>query len=149
MLACPAALMAQSAQEWALVEPQSGSRVLMSNVSFLLAADEDDSFSVVCKDGTVIYGAKKVTFELTDPSGIAMPSAEGNGETPTLCGSIDGRLRLTGCAEGTEIKIYDAGGRKMSSTRVATDETVVNVGGLPTGIYVLRAGKTAIKFMKK
>lgn len=149
MLVCPTAIMAQNTQEWALVEPESGCRVLMSDVGFLLAADEDDTFSVVCADGFVIYGAKRVTFELTDPSAIAAPSADRNGDTPTLRGSVGGSLRLTGCAQGTKVDIFDAGGRKACATTSTGHETVIDVSGLQSGLYMLRAGKTAIKFVKR
>lgn len=150
MLVCPTAIMAQNTQEWALVEPESGCRVLMSDVGFLLAADDDDTFSVVCADGFVIYGAKRVTFELTDPSAIAAPTAGRNGGTPTLRGSVGGSLRLTGCAQGTKVDIFDAGGRKACATTTSTgNETVIDVSGLQPGMYMLRAGTTAIKFVKR
>ncbi len=149
MLVCPTAIMAQNTQEWALVEPESGCRVLMSDVGFLLAADDDDTFSVVCADGFVIYGAKRVTFELTDPSAIAAPTAGRNTDTPTLRGSVGGSLRLTGCAQGTKVDIFDAGGRKVCATTSTGHETVIDVSGLQSGLYMLRAGKTAIKFVKR
>ena len=88
MMACPAAAMAQNVQEeWALVEPQSGTQVLMDKVGFLLAADGEDSFSVVCTDGTVIYGAKEINFALVDPTSIA--TAKRCCNTPMLEGCID------------------------------------------------------------
>ena len=121
----------------------------VGDVGFLLAADDDDTFSVVCADGFVIYGAKRVTFELTDPSAIAAPTAGRNGGTPTLRGSVGGSLRLTGCAQGTKVDIFDAGGRKVCATTSTGHETVIDVSGLQSGLYMLRAGKTAIKFVKR
>ncbi|MBP3471018.1 MAG: T9SS type A sorting domain-containing protein [Paraprevotella sp.] len=149
ILACPAALMAQNTPEWTLVELESGNRVLMDNVGFLLAADEDDTFSVICKDGLVIYGAKRVTFELTDPTTIHAPAPGNGNETPTLRGTIGETLRLTGCAQNTIVHIYDTGGRKVCTSPATGHETTINVGGLPAGMYVLKADKTAIKFVKK
>lgn len=149
MMACPAAIMAQNTQEWALVEPQSGTRVLMDNVGFLLTADADDSFSVVCNDGTVIYGAREVNFALVDPTGIESPKTENNGILPTLRGYVDGQLTLAGCRAGTVAEVFDAGGRKVCSAQCDGTELAVDVTGLAPGVYMLRAGKTAIKFVKK
>ena len=148
MMACPAAAMAQNVQEeWALVEPQSGTQVLMDKVGFLLAADGEDSFSVVCTDGTVIYGAKEINFALVDPTSIA--TAKRCCNTPMLEGCIDGRLTLTGCKPGTEGEVYDTGGRKVRNIRVMEGKTIVDVTGLPSGVYMLRTGETSVKFLKK
>lgn len=147
MAMCSLAAQAQSTPEWALVEPVSGETVLMSSVGFLLASDADDTFAVVCNDGRVISGARSVSFRQVDPTGIsAAASTEGARLTG---GCVDGTLRLTGCAEGTQITVCDGGGRTVRSVTASDGGTTVDVSALPAGVYILRAGKAAVKFMKR
>lgn len=147
MAICPIASQAQNATEWAVVEPLSGRTVLMSSVGFLLASDADDTFAVVCNDGTVIDGATSVSFKQVDPTVIRTAAADGG--TSLLDGGVDGMLRLTGCAGGTQIDVFDGGGRRVRSVVAGSGSVTVDVSGLPAGVYVLRAGRAAVKFMKK
>ena len=65
------------APQWALQEPKSGQTVPLADVSFLLASDWQDSFSIVCNDGSVIAGAETVNFVKATASGIgSAPAAE-------------------------------------------------------------------------
>ena len=139
---------AQDTKEWALVEPQSGTQVLMENVSFLLAADDDDVFAVVCRDGHVMDGVRAVSFALVDHSGIAAVN-EGS-VTAQLSGSVNGVLRLTGCRDGMLLTVCDAGGRKVRETVAAGGRATIDVSGLPAGVYVVRADNgVTVKFMKR
>lgn len=147
MAMCSMAAQAQSTMEWALVEPESGETVLMSRVGFLLAADNDNVFSVVCNDGRVMGGVRAVSFEQVDISGIKAVEAVGEVQLPG--GSVDGQLRLTGCREGVQVAVYDGGGRQVRSLVSDGRGTVVDVTGLPSGVYVLRAGDVSVKFMKR
>ena len=138
---------AQDVKEWALVEPQSGRTVLMTGVGFLLASDADDTFAVVCKDGSIIDGARSVGFMQVDPSAIASPRRDGAEARPF--GLVDGRLTLTGCPAGTAVEVFDGGGRTVRATVSDGRTTTVDVDGLPTGAYVLRVGAVTVKFMKR
>lgn len=147
MTMCSLASQAQSTMEWALTEQDSGETVLMSSVSFLLASDSEDTFAVVCNDGRVIAGARSVSFCQIDPSGIKPVAGT---DVPALSGvCVEGRLRLTGCVEGTVITIYDGSGRTVRSATADGGNTVLDVSGLPTGVYILRASGASVKFMKK
>ena len=134
-------------RKWALEEPKSGTTVLMGDVSFLLASDRQDTFTIVCKDGTVVPGAESVNFVKATPSGISNTQAAGS--TPQLAISATEGLTLTGCKAGTHVSIYDAAGR-LSLGATATDVPLrIDVSRLAPGVYVLKAGDTAIKFIKK
>lgn len=147
MAMCSMAAQAQSTMEWALVEPESGSTVPMSRVGFLLTADDDDTFEVVCNDGTLISGVREVNFKQVDASGIkAVATADG---TPAISGGVDGRLRLTGCAEGTVVTVADEGGRTVRRTVADGKALTVDVSALHTGVYILKAGTVCVKFFKK
>lgn len=138
---------AQDVKEWALVEPQSGRTVLMTGVGFLLASDADDTFAVVCKDGSIIDGAHSVSFMQVDPSGIVSPRRDGVEARPF--GFVDGRLSLTGCPAGTAVEVFDGSGRTVRTAVSDGRTTTVDVDGLPSGVYVLRAGTVTVKFMKR
>lgn len=144
---CTLTAAAQDDLKWALTVPQSGETVLMERVGFLLAADDSDTFSVVCTDGRVIGGVSEITFVQTDPSGIARPVAPA--VSPSVYLSAGSVLRVTGCRAGTQLGVYDEGGRRVVSCTAGEGTTAVNIGSLPHGVYMLKAGDTAIRFMKK
>lgn len=144
---CCLSAQAQDLKEWALVEPQSGRTVLMTDVGFLLASDADDTFAVVCKDGSIIDGARSVGFMQVDPSAIASPRLDGAETRPF--GLADGRLTLTGCPAGTKITVFDGAGRAVRTVISDGRMTTVDVAGLATGVYVLMAGDVTVKFMKR
>lgn len=137
----------EHALQWAMKEPKSGKTVLMSNVSFLLASDWQSTFSIVCKDGTVVADAETVDFVKTEPTGINSTPAAANEPQPALCAA--GRLTLTGCKGGERICIYDAAGREAASANANAGQTDIDISRLAAGVYVLRAGETAVKFIKK
>ncbi|MBQ8157805.1 MAG: hypothetical protein IJ081_02150 [Prevotella sp.] len=58
---------------------------------------------------------------------------------------VDGMLTLEGLAPGTEVQILDAAGKQLIRTR----QHNVNVAQLRPGIYVMKAGKQIVKFVKR
>lgn len=146
MAMCSMAVQAQGTMEWALVESSGGETVLMSRVAFLLAADGEDTFAVVCNDGRMIGGVQSVSFIRVDPTGIEAVGR--SGEEPLLSG-VDGRLRLTGCKTGTAVAVYDGGGRQVAAAVASGSEAVVDVSGLAAGVYILSADGVKVKFMKR
>lgn len=63
-------------------------------------------------------------------------------------GIIDGNIELGGIPSGTTVEIFDASGRKRVAHVISTDPARIDVSQLEPGIYVLRAGKNAVKFLK-
>ena len=53
------------------------------------------------------------------------------------------------CKAGAEVGIYDAAGRMVAGCTAAEGRTDIDVSRLATGVYLLRAGDTAVKFIKK
>ncbi|NPD91665.1 T9SS type A sorting domain-containing protein [Xylanibacter muris] len=144
---CVSVTNAQNTLEWALVEPQSGTTVLMKNVGFMLASDNEETFSVICNDGNIIRNTNGVTFKQVDPTSIG--SIKENNSGPMLHGYADGRLTLTGCADGTKAAIFDAAGHKVAEKTITGNDCTIDITRLSDGIYILRAGKAAVKFIKK
>ena len=108
-------------------------------MAYLLAADDEAAFAVVCNDGKVVNGITAATFK------YAAPSAIDNAEThksDLLQGVVDGKMRLV-CAEGIAISVYDGAGRLLN-------KTTIDVSSLPTGVYFIKAGAAeAVKFLKR
>lgn len=63
-------------------------------------------------------------------------------------GEQEGTMSLGGIEPGTTIQVYDTSG-KIRRTTVAGEHTAIDLSGLPSGMYVARCGKVAIKIMKK
>ncbi len=65
--------------------------------------------------------------------------------TYNMRGVVDGKLYLEGLAQGTEMLIFDATGKQLK--RISSN--VIDVTNLKTGVYVLKADKQVVKFMKR
>lgn len=137
---------AQTAElEWAVVGDGKGQTVLMQNVSFLLASDYDDCFTIVCKDGTSVNGVTKVTFEKIDPTGIQAPQGE-HRQRLLLAG---GQLTLQGLDGTADVSICTPDGRETMRATLDASHCTLDISRLQRGIYVLRAGKAQVKFIKR
>lgn len=143
---CALTSFAQEEKQWLLVEQQSGTEIPVGSVAYLLAADDEAAFAVVCNDGKVVNGITAATFK------YAAPSAIDNAETHNsdlLQGVVNGKMRLV-CAEGTAISVYDGAGRLLNKTTAGKQETAIDVSSLPTGVYFIKAGAAeAVKFLKR
>lgn len=65
--------------------------------------------------------------------------------TYNMRGVVDGKLYLEGLAQGAEVLIFDAAGKQLKRTT----SNVIDVTNLKTGVYVLKADKQVVKFMKR
>lgn len=65
--------------------------------------------------------------------------------TYNMRGVVDGKLYLEGLAQGAEVLIFDATGKQLKRTT----SNVIDVTNLKTGVYVLKADKQVVKFMKR
>ncbi len=123
-----------------------GIKVEVENVDFLIAADNDTDFSVVLKEGDPLMNVKRVTFE-TGYAGIPAPAADG-AVAVKIIGEVSSTLTLSGCVAGSPVAIYSEAG-VLVKTAVASEITIVNVESLHPGCYILRAGNSSLKFIKK
>lgn len=131
--------------KWCIVA-DSGQKMLMGNVGFLLASDDADTFAIVGTDGTVLNNVRTATFAQADAAAIAPVHA---GEPALYAVQVAGCLRLMGLAEGSEIHIYAANGQEAYRQQATSSDCEVPVGQLSRGVYVLQAGRSTVKFMKK
>lgn len=145
---CATVSQAQEPQKWALVEPHSGTSVPVDNVGFLLAADNADAFTIVCKDGTLVSGVKTVSVRRTTLSGIGAATGQAEG-VPVLEQAAGDRLTVRGCRPGSRISVYTAGGSETIGMTAAGADATISISGLPAGIYILKVDGLSVKFMKK
>ena len=82
-----------------------------------------------------------------DPTGIE--SVRPSGDVPTLSSVMGDQLVISGTAAGQQVVVYSLAGAVLLRTVTADTQTTLNIGNLTSGVYVLKVGGTAIKFMKK
>lgn len=63
--------------------------------------------------------------------------------------TVTDKLDISGLAAGTSIAIYDASGRLALSAKATGSNTVLSLKTLDSGIYVMKAGKQIVKFVKR
>ncbi len=133
---------------WCMVT-QSGQVVPMSSVAYLLSdgGTEPEAFSIVLKEGDPIEHVGKINFAQLDLSGIETVTP--TGEMPTITSLIDNQLTISATASGQPVSVYSVSGAMVLRTVTAENETTLYIGNLAHGVYVLKVGDTAIKFMKK
>lgn len=146
-LACPLLAMAQTTDTWMLVHPESETKIEMSTVAFLLASDNDDTFSVVCNNGTIVGGLSSICFAKEPATDISAP--KGSGQTPMLSGDVNSKLTVSGLAPGTEISVYAADGRPAMAAKANNGGATLSVAHLAPGVYMLKAGSAEVKFTKR
>ena len=117
----------------------------MSNVSHLLYSDGATTFSVVCKDNKTIANVQNVKFLQVDPTGVGAVNNQGGMEAKV----VDQTLSIVGAEADVEVDVLTVGGKMLLSTKTVEGKTDVYVGGLAGGTYILKVGKTAVKFQKK
>ena len=67
----------------------------------------------------------------------------------SLKSPVGSMLDISGLAEGTELTIYDAAGKKLSYTKAGKDRSTLSVENLKSGVYILKAGNKIVKFVKR
>ena len=63
--------------------------------------------------------------------------------------TVTDKLDISGLASGTSIAIYDASGRLALSAKATGSNTMLSLKTLGSGIYVMKAGKQVVKFVKR
>ncbi|MCR4810167.1 MAG: T9SS type A sorting domain-containing protein [Prevotella sp.] len=66
-----------------------------------------------------------------------------------LRGTVDNFLNLQGIDEGTVVSVYDAQGKLVATTTAHEAKAVLSVSTPKSGVYMLKAGRQAVKFIKK
>lgn len=132
--------------KWAM-QTQNGQTIFMEEVGYILSSDNSASFSIILNDNSTVDDVTKVSFAKLDPTGIHAPQAS-SGEG-VYAREVEGTLSISGCRAGNIAEVYSTGGQLMRRTKVSDTSADIDVSTLASGIYILRIGKTAVKFHKK
>lgn len=70
-------------------------------------------------------------------------------EKLTLMTPISQQMTISGCGDATIAEVYSANGMKVGQAEVSNGVSTIVVGNLTRGVYVVKVGNKALKFMKK
>lgn len=139
-------LLTIATQSWADGEKQwhvvadNNQAVPVSNVAYLVAADDGKFLNIVLNDETVIANVSNITFEERNTTAIALPDNDG------AAGLTASRsLNFSMLPAGTPIELYTTDGRLLRRTTAAT----LSIADLQRGSYLIKVNKTTIKLQKK
>lgn len=136
------------------VTPADGSQALtmqldaLARISFASPAPESLTLTPVEGTPTTLPLDKvgRIAFRLADETGITSQTAAGTGTTVTREGNV---LHITPATTqaALPLSLYSADGRLVESL-TAGGPTTIDLGTLPTGVYLLKAGTTSWKFVR-
>lgn len=135
---------AQEPMEWYMI-PDNGSKIPMKEVGYLVAADDNRTFSIVTAGGHAIGDVTSVTFEKGASSGV--DGIAGTGGFSMIADRVSSTLTISGAA-GHKAEIYSLAGRKMLEVSLSGNSEKINVAPFESGVYLLKVGDTSIKFIK-
>lgn len=62
---------------------------------------------------------------------------------------VDGELVVDRISAGTTVSIFDMGGKMVANKKSDGNIVRISIDGLQSGVYVMSAGSTVVKFIKK
>lgn len=135
---------------------------------FATSAFADTTQTITINGETVEQVATKLTFN-GDKVIITYSNGENSGEvdmesvvitfttstgigaisTYLFNGIVDGTLNIGNIADGTPIVVYNTSGSIVASVKSSGNSAQIDINGQPSGIYLLKAGKQVVKFVKR
>ena len=135
---------------------------------FATSAFADTTQTITINGETVEQVATKLTFNgdkviITSSNGeksgevnmesvvITFTTSTGIGAISTyqFNGIVDGTLNIGNIADGTPIVVYNTSGSIVASVKSSGNSAQIDINGQPSGIYLLKAGKQVVKFIKR
>lgn len=130
------------------MQTNTGQLIRMSNVAYILAEGaEPETFSVVLKEGNPVENVGKITFLQADPTGISQ--VETSDDISMLTQVMGNELVISGTAEGQIVAVLSVSGAMLQQAVTTHSSTHLYIGNLTSGVYILKVGNKAIKFIKK
>ena len=80
---------------------------------------------------------------------ITFGTSTGISEVSQYNGLVDDQFILAGIPAGTDISIYNINGTLVHSDTASGETVQLTVNTLPSGTYLLKAGKHIVKFSKR
>lgn len=104
-----------------------------------------DQVSVEFDDNTVVlFPMEQVAFSFSVETGLNSVMSFGK-----LSVTVGNSLEVTGTAPGCILQVFDVKGRLVAQAKAETDACTVNISALAPDVYILRAGKEIVKFVKR
>ena len=107
----------------------------------------DETGLVLSVNGTQVVfpgnEVRKFTFADEASTGVENAVAKGTYEITQNLVKVDGLVA------GTLVAIYDTGGRLVTQSKAVTGNVAIDISSLSHGVYVVKAGSTNFKFMKR
>ena len=130
----------------------TGKHFLVKDVSMLASIDSQGVYEVVTANGNET-GVTSVSFfrgpESEMPTGIQTVKEMRNVEALQLITPVSSQLSLSGCGEANAATVYGLDGKEVAEAPVSNGSTTVVVSHLKSGVYIVKVGNKALKFMKK
>ena len=114
----------------------TGKQFLVKDVKMLASIDTQGVFEVVTTEGNET-GVTSVSFFRGESTGIEKVK------------EIRNVLALSGCGETGSAVVFALDGKQMTEAPVNNGHTTIFVGHLKAGVYVVKVGNKALKFIKK
>ena len=105
-------------------------------------------FEVVTTEGNET-GVTSVSFFRGESTGIEKVKEIRNVEQLRLLTPVCSQLALSGCSETGSAVVFALDGKQMTEAPVNNGHTTIFVGNLKAGVYVVKVGNKALKFIKK
>ena len=83
-----------------------------------------------------------------DAEVVGVDAVDAEGDVLTLMASNAYGVALRNGGEAKEAQIYSVSGGIVKQTVLASGDNLIDVASLPKGVYIIRAGRKAIKFAK-
>lgn len=130
----------------------TGKHFLVKDVNMLASIDSQGVYEVVTTNGNET-GVTSVSFfrgpEAEMPTGIQTVKEMRNVEALQLITPVSSQLSLSGCGDSDVATVYALDGKEMAEAPVANGSTTVVVSQLKSGVYIVKVGNKALKFIKK
>lgn len=135
--------MQAAGKAWCLVTDK-GEVVELSHVNYFLASSEE-TFDIVCSDGSSIKGVISISVEERNLSGI-QEIRNDDGQFSQLVGD---NLIVSGLKSATQAQVLSLSGVVYFTQMLNGEKEVISVSRLQPGTYILKVGETSVKFIKK
>ena len=108
---------------------------------------ENNTMTVNLKSGTDVTGVTRVSFSQDGGVGIENPEAEPS--VFVFPNPVQTYLTVSGVAKDVKINLLNLSGVLLQSIFAQDNATNIDVSALSQGVYLLRIGDKAVKFIKQ
>ncbi len=106
---------------------------------------DGDQIYVTFDDGTgVWFSMDQVALSFSSHTGLNSVASFGK-----LSVAVGNTLEVTGIVPGCTLQVFDVRGRLVAQTLSTAGFCTVDISALEPGVFILRAGKETVKFVKR